>query len=275
MFDAHVHAAPDVLPRFADDTDTVSAYEAAGYDGVVLKAHYDCTAGRAHAAGRGRAITVYGGLALNAQTGGVNASAVAAALDQGARVIWMPTADAAAQQAAGLPRLCGLHERLPGHTYSIPPRDFSAEQAVRDVLDLIAQADAVLATGHLGAKEVRWLIGAAREHGVGRVLLTHPSYTVPAMPARLAAELAETGAHVEVTAYQLLHQAGASAETLAAFVRAVGYQRLVLSSDAGQPDSPSPPEALALLVDTLAGQGLDAGALHAAASDLPHALIAP
>ena len=274
MFDAHVHAGPDVVPRFADDADTIAAYRTAGYDGVVLKAHYDCTAARAHTAGRDHGIEVYGGVALNAQTAGINPSAVAAALDQGARVVWMPTADAAAQRAAGLPRLCGLHRELSGATYAIPPLDWSVEQQVYDVLDLIAEADAVLATGHLGARECGWLTGVAGEHGVRRVLLTHPSYTVPAMSARAARDLAESGAHVEVTAFQLLHQSGASPAMLADFVRTVGYSGLVLSSDAGQPDSPPPPEALDLLVDTLARQGLDEGALRAAASDIPHALVA-
>ncbi|MGH3493135.1 MAG: DUF6282 family protein, partial [Sciscionella sp.] len=151
--------------------------------------------------------------------------------------------------------------------------DWSTEAAVAEVLDLIADADAVLATGHLSTAEVSWLAEAARAHGVRRLLLTHPSYTVPAMPSDVAATLAAAGAHIEVTAYQLLHQPGCDAAALAAFVHAVGYDGLVLSSDAGQPDSPAPPEALALLVDTLAGQGLDRGALAAAASDTPQKLV--
>lgn len=52
-----------------------------------------------------------------------------------------------------------------------------------------------------------------------------------------------------VTAYQLLHQPSCDAEGLAAYLREVGYERLVLSSDAGHPDSPPPPEAFALLVE--------------------------
>jgi len=44
-------------------------------------------------------------------------------------------------------------------------------------------------------------IPAARRAGVRRVLLTHPSYTVPAMSPTAAAELTTQGAYAEVTAY--------------------------------------------------------------------------
>jgi TolA-binding protein len=47
----------------------------------------------------------------------------------------------------------------------------------------------------------------------------------------------------------------------------------VLSSDAGQPDSPPAPEALLRLVEALAAEGLDEQALAAAASELPQALV--
>lgn len=274
MFDLHVHAAPDVTERRGDDVQVVRWYAEAGFSGCVLKAHYDGTAGRARAAAEAvGGLQVYGGLALNRHVGGINPTAVAAALDLGARVVWMPTADAHTQHAAGLPRLCDARPRLGPATYAIPPVDPSAAADVELVLALIAEADAVLATGHLSAAEAGWLVPAARAAGVTRVLLTHPSYTVPAMSPASAAELAAQGAYAEITAYQLLHQPGMDAAGLAAVARAVGLSRIVLSSDAGQPDSPTPPEALQLLVDVLAREGLDRGALMACCSELPESLV--
>jgi hypothetical protein len=93
------------------------------------------------------------------------------------------------------------------------------------------------------------------------------------MTARDAARLTAQGAYAEVTAYQLLHQPGCDAARLAAFVTEVGYERVVLSSDAGQPDSPAPPEALWRLIDALAAEGLDRGALIACASEIPEHLV--
>ncbi|MGH2877166.1 MAG: DUF6282 family protein [Solirubrobacteraceae bacterium] len=276
MFDLHIHTAPDVQERLADDVEIVRRYERAGFTGCVLKAHYDATAGRARAAGTRSSVRVYGALALNQHVGGLNPAAVAASLAMGARVIWMPTADAHTQQAAGLPRLCRIRPELAPTTYAIPPVDPRTEAAVRQIVSLVAEADAVLATGHLSGPEIAWLLPVARGGGVRRLLLTHPSWTVPAMTAAEAARLAaDHGAYAEITAYQLLHQADATAAGLARFARTVGLERIILSSDVGQPDSPPPPEALSQLLEELAAQGLDRGALDACVSELPERLVTP
>jgi hypothetical protein len=275
VFDLHVHAGPDIVPRLADDRRLLLGYARAGWRGCVLKAHYDNTAGRAAAASHGLDLRVYGGLVLNQQAGGVNPSAVAAALAMGARVIWMPTADAHTQRAAGLPRLCCGRPGLPSTAYAVPPVDPSAAGRARRVLSLIAEADAVLATGHLSAPEVDWLLTEARAAGVTRVLLTHPGWTVPGMTAAEAAEFTARGAYAEITALQLLRQPDCDAARLAAFVRAAGYDRVVLSSDAGQPENPPPVEALGILLDALAGEGLDRRALTACASEIPEGLVTP
>ena len=276
MFDLHVHAAPDISPRLGDDRQILRWYAEAGFSGCVLKGHYDATMGRAAAAGADLALKVYGGLALNQHVGGINPAAVAAALAMGARVIWMPTADAHSHDAAGPPlRLCVQRPELPGTTYAIPPVDWSAVPRVRQVLQLIAEADAVLATGHLSVAETAWLLGEAQRANITRLLLTHPSYTVPGMTSAQAAEFTAQGAYAEVTAIQLLRQPGCDAAHLAAFITAVGYDHVVLSSDAGQPDNPAPPDALRLLIDALAAEGLDRQALLACASEIPERLITP
>jgi hypothetical protein len=275
VFDLHVHAAPDVTPRLDDDHDVAAAYALAGFSGCVLKAHYESTVGRAAAVSRAHPLRVYGGIALNQHVGGVNPAAVAACLDAGGRVVWMPTADAHTQRAAGLPSLCGARADLPARSYAIPPHAQETAQPVRAICRMVAEADAVLATGHLSAAEARWLLETARALGVRRTLLTHPGYTVPDMPPAEAAELAALGAYAEITTFQLLHQPGATGPWLAAYAQRVGLDRVVLSSDAGQPDSPTPPEALHLLIDTLAREGLDRGALRACAGELPEALVTP
>jgi hypothetical protein len=274
VFDSHVHAGPDVLERIGDDAAVAEAYALADFSGFVLKAHYESTVGRAHAVSRSTGQTVYGGVALNQHCGGINPSAVAAALATGGRVIWMPTADAHTQVTADLPRLCQQAPRIGSHAYAIPPVDTRATEATETVLGLIADHDAVLATGHLSGDECRWLSERARSYGIDRVLFTHPSYTVPGLAPSAVRTLVEEGGYAEITTYQLLHQPGCTPAMLARVAEAAG-DRLVLSSDAGQPDSPSPPEALMLLVDTLAAEGIDRGLLDAAASTIPESLFEP
>ncbi|MEV6782424.1 DUF6282 family protein [Streptomyces sp. NPDC051098] len=277
MFDVHVHAAPDVLERIGYDDQIGASYAAAGYSGFVLKAHHESTVGRASALRRSSGLDVVGGITLNRAVGGINPAAVLSALSTGGRVVWFPTADAHTQETAGLPRLGDLDERLDRSVLSVPPvlpGDDAAVEDVGFVLDLIAEHDAVLCTGHLSGDECRWLLDQAQARDIGRFLLTHPSYTVPGMDVREIGELAERGAHVEITAYQLLHQPGMTPVRLAAVARAAG-PRLVLASDAGQPDSPEPPSALAELIDVLAAEGLDPGRLRDAAAHTPQELVLP
>ncbi|MBB3665517.1 hypothetical protein FB384_004475 [Prauserella sediminis] len=274
MFDSHVHAGPDVIDRFGDDTVIAETYTNSDFDGFVLKAHYESTVGRAHAASRAVGKPVYGGIALNQHCSGINPSAVAAALAAGGRVVWMPTADAHTQHAADLPRLCRQEPRLGTHTYAIPPLDETAADDVEQVMALIADHDAVLATGHLSGEECRWLAERSRYYGINRVLFTHPSYTVPGLSPAATGELVAAGGYAEITTFQLLHQPGCTPAMLARVAEAAG-RRLVLASDAGQIDSPAPPDALEMLIDALTGEGLDRNWLEDAASRVPQGLFAP
>lgn len=274
MFDVHVHTAPDVVARRADDRQTVAWYRAAGFSGCVLKAHCEPTVGRAAAATAEGDLTVYGGVVLNSAAGGLNPAAVTASLAMGGRVVWLPTVDARAHRLGGLdhPPPCAPQVSA---AYATPPADPSTAGVVRTILRLVADADAVLATGHVSTPEAGWVVDEARQAGVGRVMLTHPTFTVPDMRPAEVRELTERGATAEITAYQLLHQPDCDPARLAAVIREVGYGRCVLSSDAGQVTSPPAPEALARLVDELAAEGLDRGALTAMASEIPEALVAP
>jgi hypothetical protein len=274
MFDVHVHAAPDVLDRIGYDDQIAASYAAAGYTGFVLKAHHEPTVSRASALSRSTELDVVGGITLNRAVGGINPAAVLSALSTGGRVVWFPTADAHTQETARLPRLDDLDGRLDRSTLAVPPvlDDPAIEADIALVLDLIAEHDAVLCTGHVSSDECRWLFDQARRRDIGRFLLTHPSYTVPAMGTAEIAELAERGAYVEITAYQLLHQPGMSPAGLAAVARAAG-PRLVLASDAGQPDSPEPAQALEQLIAVLSDEGLDPGWLRDAASETPRRLV--
>ena len=273
MFDLHVHSAPDVVERALDDFETVAAYQDAGYEGCVLKCHNEPTGGRARMVAKHTGFPVYGSVVLNRAVGGINPVAVAVELDLGARVVWMPTEDSGLHRRAQLPRGSMGHRIV----VAAPPvhsglRSPDARGSMAEVLQLVADADAVLATGHLAADEIAWVLAEAARFGVTRTLLTHPSWTVPGLTCGQIAELAELGAKVEITAYQLYRQPAMTPSRLAEVARSAGDQ-LVLSSDAGHPSLPPPPAALARLVEVLAGEGLDRGWLQAAASSVPSRLV--
>src|SRR5262250_3992247 len=71
-YDLHVHSAPDLFPRIADDREMVAHAARQGFAGVVMKNHFEGTASRAKLAGDvAGALKVYGSLVLNRYVGGI------------------------------------------------------------------------------------------------------------------------------------------------------------------------------------------------------------
>src|SRR5438094_674346 len=89
-------------PVFADALLARRCWDA-GLAGFVLKSHYVPTAERAAVVNEalGGEVQVLGALALNASVGGMNPLAVEIAAREGARILWMPTVDAANHRAFG------------------------------------------------------------------------------------------------------------------------------------------------------------------------------
>ena len=93
--DMHCHPSPDLFPRLADDAEVVEHARGMGFGAMMIKSHYEPSASRAAFAERMfPGIRVFGGIVLNHAVGGVNPAAVEAALQLGAREVWMPTVDA-------------------------------------------------------------------------------------------------------------------------------------------------------------------------------------
>ena len=102
------------------------------------------------------AFTLYGGLVLNREAGGLNPQAVQSALELSAKVIWMPTVDAANEY-----RLRGKSGGI-----SIYNENDSLLSALHSIFALIRDHRAVLATGHLGGEEIFHVVREARDAGV-------------------------------------------------------------------------------------------------------------
>ena len=102
VIDMHVHTAPDVIQRTYNDLELTDAAVRTGARAIVMKGHHCATVARAalcnaynRAAHPDNAFFMFGGLVLNREAGGLNPAAVQTALAMGAKVIWLPTVDAA------------------------------------------------------------------------------------------------------------------------------------------------------------------------------------
>src|ERR1700736_5210821 len=209
-YDLQVHVAPDVIERRVDDVGLGQEVLARGLKGFVLKSHYIPTAERAKVVCRAvPGIQAYGALTLNHSIGVLNPVAVELAGRSGAKIVWMPTVDAANETAG---RLDGPNTKLPfwakiqrelAATGIAPPPltvlDASGKvsEATRRCIELIARHNMILATGHLGRVEIFGLVRTAREMGAKRVLVTHAEFPSQNLTADEQVQLAEMGAYIE------------------------------------------------------------------------------
>lgn len=234
--DTHVHSAPDVRPRKLTDLEVAQQAAGAGMRAVVLKSHVTSTADRAAIAEAGvaRRVRVLGGVVLNRAVGGLNPDAVAAALAVGGKVVWLPTTSARSTS----PTL----EKREGIAVE---RDGRAVPELVTVLELVAAANAVLATGHLTGPELRVVVGEARRRGVSRILLTHPELPLVDLDVETQQLLARAGVFFERCWNSV---AGSTATTpverIVSDIRAIGVDSTVLATDLGQPENATPVRGL-------------------------------
>jgi imidazolonepropionase-like amidohydrolase len=262
LVDTHVHSSPDVVPRRLSDLELAREATDAGHRALVLKSHHSITATRATLVNEalGGGTEVLGGVVLNLHaTGGINPYAVATALELGARVVWMPTFTAAnhVRSLEEDPRSEALRAlgEIEGPGLAVLDDEGRLEPQVTEVLDLLADGGATLATGHLGRDEIMRVVPEARRRGVERVIITHPELPCVSLPIADQVELAELGGvwfeRVAFVARQSERELAAIAEA----TRTVGTESTILATDLGQEHNPSPVTGMHSYVEAMRRAG--------------------
>lgn len=225
--DFHVHCGPDVISRSVSAHALALDARASGMSAIYVKSHVAPTVGMAAAMSEAvPGLSVLGGIVLNTQVGGLNPTAVDAALTMGGRLVWMPT-----QAAANDLRYFG---RDPSDGLTILDPDGRVRKSVLDILELIAHHGAGLCTGHLSYEESAILVSTALTCGVSTVVVTHPFWRTIGMSLDQQAYLAEEGAYIEYCWAQLAPRPfGVDVRVLLDSLERVGLDRVILSTDAG------------------------------------------
>jgi hypothetical protein len=211
----------------------------------------------------GHDIAVYGAIALDHGVGGLNPDALEVALRIGTRVVWMPTFDAQySRESYGRFNSRGAPIRVLDEAGALLP-------VCHELIDLVAEHEAVLCTGHLGPDETQALVRAARARGV-RTLLTHA--TAFGIPREVQVEAASLGAYIEQCANQALADEEMAARIIDD-VRAVGAAHVVLSTDHGQPRNPPPVEGFGLWMQRMLDEGFSEDEVRLMTAGNPRALL--
>jgi len=126
-----------------------------------------------------------------------------------------------------------------------------------EVLDLVAQHDAILGTCHLSPAEILALVSEARRRGVQRITVTHPFFKVPNLSLEELTQVVALGAYAEFGYCTISPMWGyATPKRVAEAVLAIGAERCLLVSDAGQRHNPMPAEALRIFAQSLFESGV-------------------
>jgi hypothetical protein len=247
VIDTHVHSAPDVVPRRMDDLELGRAAARRGMRAIVLKSHHTVTADRAHLVERSvPGLRVFGAIVLNQPAGGLDPDVVETALRMGAAIVWMPTFSAEAEPVPLGPPISILE-------------DGRLKADVCEILRLIAEHDAVLATGHISAAEVAELVPAARLAGVRQIVITHPEHP-PVRMAPLAQQELRDRYDVLFERCLISTTLGGGSMQISALanrIRRIGVDSTILATDFGQPENADPPDGMASYIGGLQGLGFE------------------
>jgi hypothetical protein len=261
--DVHVHSEPDLFPRIADDVGVARHAASLGLRAFSLKCHSERTTTRAYMTMQQvPGIQVVGGIVLNRAVGGINPAAVEAALQLGAKHVWMPTVDAANHaRTFGSTGAYDKQASTVAKSQDVGIEVFDEEDkpidGLLDVLDLTAQYSAILSTCHLSVREIKLLVQTARARGVAKIMITHPFFKVPALDLEGLRELVDQGAYAEFgycTVSPMWNHAPLTRVVEA--IDALGPERCILMSDAGQRHNPMPAEALRVFAQSVYESGI-------------------
>jgi hypothetical protein len=249
--DPHVHSGPSIAPRALDHVELLRQASAAGFAAVVTKDH-DYSSVMTTALIRKNfpelKTKIYASIVLNNVIGGFNPYAVEHTAAMGGKIVWLPTL-AAENHLRWQAQAKWVH---PASTEKIRPAVgipvLDANKAVRDdvkeVLDIVAKNDMVLASGHLHVSETWLVFEEAQRRGVKRLVLTHPEDIVDASMNDVKG-LAAMGAFVEHSLCMFIEGSKFktfNGEDLRRHIDAAGVDQTILCSDLGQTGTISPLE---------------------------------
>lgn len=260
--DMHIHSAPDLAERVGDDFEIAQSCINAGYRTFMIKSHFECTASRAYFVRKQfPQIQAYGSITLNATVGGLNPVAVDLALQLGIKEIFMPTSYALAHtKIHGTPG--GYAHRKSTFKAQAEPITIlddggNLKPEVLTILELARDANVPVGSAHLGENEIFPLIKKGCEMGT-KMIVTHPHLRPPQLSDSAVKELVEMGACVELCAATVNPVPGyGRVEQVVSCINAVGYQHFFISSDAGTPSKPMPPDTLSAYLYCLKMKGIE------------------
>ena len=250
--DPHVHSGPSIAPRAIDHLELLREVSAAGFAAIVTKDHdYSgvMTAALINNHHRDLPTKLYSSIVLNNVVGGFNPYAVEHTAAMGGKVVWLPTLAAENhlrwERESKWVHPASTQKMRPAQGIPVLEADKrTVRDDVKEVLDIVAKTDMVLASGHLHVSETWLVFEEAKLRGVKRLTLTHPEDIVDASLNDVRG-IAAMGAFVEHSLCMFVKGSkfkSRNAEDLQHLIDAAGVEQTVMCSDLGQTGTLGPIE---------------------------------
>jgi hypothetical protein len=240
--DPHIHSGPSIAPRGLDHIELLKEAADAGMAAVVTKDHDYSGVATANLIANhyGHLATkLYSGIVLNNVVGGFNPYAVEHTAAMGGKIVWLPTL-AAENHLAWEKKSSWAH---PASTKKMRPatavpatRNGKVLDEVKEVLDVIAKNDMVLAAGHLHVSEIWLVFEEAKRRGATRLVVNHPEEIIDASMNDVQG-LTASGAKMEHSLCMFVKESKLKileAEDLRKHIEAAGVDNTIMSTDLGQ-----------------------------------------
>jgi Family of unknown function (DUF6282) len=266
--DVHIHSNPHQSPQIHSQDVLALSRQAseAGMRAMVVKDVGGSTTGAAYVATRtGVGVPIYGAFVMNLAVGGINPRGVYVALNHGdgARVIHFPTGDSLNHFEYRKKYYFGVNLPLTEEQALTVIKDGKLIPEVREIISLVKEHGATLATSHLSAAESRMVVREARDQGLERIVISHALWPMTGLSIDDLKAFAAMGCVIEFEYCQTMPmmyfvhgEAPVDPRNIVKAMKEIGAEHCFISSDLGQLYSPLPVEGMRSYVAILRRCGM-------------------
>ena len=252
IIDIHIHTNPDLRLRRLSDLELAVEAQRVGARAIVIKSHLFTTVDRAWIAQQATpGVQIFGGIVLNPHVGGLNPVATETALKMGAKIVWLPTSWSSNER---------LRQGKNDGVESVV--DGKVAAPLLGILQMIAEHDVALATGHLTPAESLIVVVEARKQGVNKIIINHPEWTTIDMSIADQKRLAQFDVFFErCYARNVGGKYDKNFQRNLEAMQEIGFDSTIVATDGGQTENPVWSEALAEYIDYLSQAGVPQAAI--------------
>lgn len=260
--DLHCHSGPSVMPRYFDHYEAMQEAASVGIRALLVKDHYYSATPVTNILNKhfkSLKVTMLSGVPLNNTTGGLNIHAVEHGIRLGARLVWMPTfssknhLDHHKKDEHFKDKFPQTKRKMLEPTpLTVVDEKGRLLPEVGPILDMIADNDIVLSSGHLHISEIWPLFEEAKRRGVKRLLCNHPTYVVDATLEDIRA-LARMGVYCEHSVCMFIEGSKFKfyePQELNELIVGATVGKTILGSDLGQQGNPRMVEGFRSVIAT-------------------------